>query len=191
VSSLWTPEGERPVRPSGGSGPGAPVPPPGRPPAGGSGPPDGGPGFPGAGGAVDEAAAAAEIEALRRQVLSVPAAIVVANHAYGLFELAAIHLSEQPPNLGEAALAVDALGALVEGLGGRLGEAEDSLKEALSQIRLAFVQITSATEATADPDAPAEGTFSGGETDGPGGDAVGGEEPGGETRDGEGVPGVS
>jgi hypothetical protein len=74
-------------------------------------------------------------------------AVVVANHAYGLFELAAIHLSEQPPRLDDAALAVDALGAVVEGLEGRLGEAEPSLRDALSQIRLAFVQIKGAAVA--------------------------------------------
>ena len=47
--------------------------------------------------------------------------MVVANHAYGLFELAALHLSAKPPSLDQARLAVDALGALVEGLGDRLG----------------------------------------------------------------------
>jgi hypothetical protein len=68
--------------------------------------------------------------------------VVVANHAYGLFELAAIHLSQQPPNLDQARLAVDALGAIVGGLVGRLGEAEPSLLDALAQIRLTFVQIS-------------------------------------------------
>jgi hypothetical protein len=134
VSSLWTPEGERPVGRPTAPDPGAP------PPSGGDG---GGPGpDPGA-----DAEAAAQLEALRRQILSVPADVVVANHAYGLFELAAIHLSEQPARLEEAALAVDALGALVEGLSGRLGEAEESLRQALSQIRLAFVQIRGAATA--------------------------------------------
>ena len=83
----------------------------------------------------------------------------MANHAYGLFELAAIHLSQQPPRLDQARLAVDAMAALVEGLGGRLGEAEPSLRDALAQIRLAFVQISegrrrgrSAADAGARPD---------------------------------------
>ena len=65
----------------------------------------------------------------------------MANHAYGLFELAAIHLSQRPARLDQARLAVDAMGALVEGLAGRLGAAEPSLRDALTQIRLAFVQI--------------------------------------------------
>jgi hypothetical protein len=89
------------------------------------------------------------MEQVRRQLLQTPAAVVVANHAYGLFELAAIHLSEQPPNLDEARLAVDGLGTLVEGLGSRLGEAEEPLRDALAQIRLAFVQISGAAAAGA------------------------------------------
>lgn len=92
------------------------------------------------------------MEEVRRQLLQTPASIVVANHAYGLFELAAIHLSEQPPSLEEARLAVDGLGALVEGLAGRLGDAEQPLTDALAQIRLAFVQISGAAGAgAADP----------------------------------------
>lgn len=90
--------------------------------------------------------AAEQMEALRRQLVSTPAAVVVANHAYGLFELAAIHLSERPPRLDDARLAVDALGSLVDGLGSRLGEAAPSLRQALDQIRLAFVQISSHTD---------------------------------------------
>ena len=56
----------------------------------------------------------------RRRLADVPAAQVVANHAMGLFELAAIHLSQQPPDLGEAALAIDAMAAVVDAVGDRL-----------------------------------------------------------------------
>ncbi len=87
----------------------------------------------------------AEIDQLRRQLADAPAEIVVANHCFGLFELAALHLSEAPPKLGEAQLAIDALGALVENLTGRLGEAEPQLRDGLNQLRLAFVQIRAAT----------------------------------------------
>jgi hypothetical protein len=83
-----------------------------------------------------------EIDEVRRQLAQVPPEIVVANHAMGLYELAAIHLSQEPPNAPAAALAIDALGALVEGLAGRLGEAEPTLRDALSQMRLVFVQVT-------------------------------------------------
>jgi len=86
-------------------------------------------------------AMASEMDEVRRQVASVPAAVVVANHAMGLFELAAIHLSSDPPNFPEARLAIDGLGLLIEGLKGRLGENEQTLQDSLGQIRLAFVQL--------------------------------------------------
>ena len=81
---------------------------------------------------------------LQRQLTETPAAVVIANHCFGMFELAALHLSVQPPNLAEAQLAIDAMAAVVEGLRGRLGEPEAQLAEALSQLRLAFVQIRAA-----------------------------------------------
>jgi hypothetical protein len=89
-------------------------------------------------------AMAQEMEQVRRELASVPAAVVVANHAMGLYELAAIHLSSDPPNFTEAQLAIDAVTALVEGLEGRLGENEQTLRDALAQLRLAYVQLHSA-----------------------------------------------
>jgi hypothetical protein len=86
-------------------------------------------------------AMAADMDEVRRQVAEVPASLVVANHAMGLYELAAIHLSQEPPRFEEARLAIDGLGLLVEGLEGRLGENEQTLREALGQLRLAFVQL--------------------------------------------------
>ena len=80
---------------------------------------------------------------MRRQLAQVPAEVVVANHAMGLYELAAIHLSAEPPNAEAAKLAIDAMGSLVDGLTGRLGEPENTLRDALAQLRLAFVQVTS------------------------------------------------
>jgi hypothetical protein len=68
----------------------------------------------------------------------------VVNHVMGLYELAAIHLSAQPPRLFEAALAIDAVACLVEGLEGRLGDEEATLKLALDNIRIAFVQMKDA-----------------------------------------------
>lgn len=80
----------------------------------------------------------------RRRVAEVPAEVVVANHAMGLYELAAIHLGGQPPNLREAALAIDAFACLVEGLAERIGPDHAALRDALANIRLAFVQIKNA-----------------------------------------------
>lgn len=84
----------------------------------------------------------------RRRISEVPASVVVTNHAMGLFELAAIHLSDEPPRLDDARLAIDALGHLVEGLGDRLGEHHDTLAAALSNIRLVFVQRSRAAGVT-------------------------------------------
>lgn len=161
VSSLWTPEGEHRVKPAGDDR--SPSDPPRTPSqtgdagagaAGGIRPEGTGPDEVDLEnlGPEEQAELAGRLDELRRQLLGTPAEIVVANHAYGLFELAAIHLSQQPPQREEARLAVDAMAALVEGLAGRLGEAEPSLRDALAQIRLAFVQI-SETLAAADGEA--------------------------------------
>jgi hypothetical protein len=88
---------------------------------------------------LDEAQAA--MEEARRRLAEVPAEIVVTNHVMGLYELAAIHLSAEPPRFVDAALAIDAVACLVEGLGDRLGPDAKTLAEALGNIRLAFVQI--------------------------------------------------
>jgi hypothetical protein len=89
--------------------------------------------------AFDDAQAA--LDDARHRLADVPVDIVVANHVMGLYELAAIHLSASPPNLPAAALAIDAVACLVEGLGDRLGEDAPPLRDALANIRLAFVQI--------------------------------------------------
>ena len=117
--SLWTPGGDHPVGP-----------PEGDPP------PDL---------SSDEqaqlAAMQAEMDEVRRQLLAAPASVVVANHAMGIYELAAIHLTAEEPKLTEAVLAIDALAALVDGLEGRLGDAEATLREALVQLRAAYLEV--------------------------------------------------
>ena len=92
---------------------------------------------------LDEAQQA--INEARDRLAGIPAELVVSNHVMGLYELAAIHLGSEPPSLTEAALAIDAVGCLVEGLGARLGPDSDTLVAALSNIRLAFVQIKDAS----------------------------------------------
>ena len=138
MSSLWTPGGEHPVEPD--AAPSAPST-PGEPPAGAD---------PLAGLSDEERAQAeamaGEMAAARQRVLEAPADMVVANHAMGLYELAAIHLSEEEPDLVAARLAIDAMGQLVEGLAGRLGDSEATLKDALTQLRMAFVQLSEQPE---------------------------------------------
>ncbi|CAB4898346.1 unannotated protein [freshwater metagenome] len=91
---------------------------------------------------VDDALNA--METVRRQLAEVPAEVVVTNHVMGLYELGAIHLSATPPDLVQAALAIDAVACLVEGLGDRLGDEATTMRDALANIRLAFVQIKNA-----------------------------------------------
>jgi hypothetical protein len=133
--SLWTPDGERPVPPAGQPGPAA------APPAAG--------GDPGLSADQPELspeqeaqarAMAKELADARARLLETDVSTVLANHAMGIYELAAIHLTADEPDLDEARLAVDALAALVEGLSGRLGEAESTLTDALHQLRMVFVQ---------------------------------------------------
>lgn len=108
MSTLWTPDGERPIS--------------------------------------DEEreraeALAKEMSEVRDRLAKTPASVVVGNHVMGLYELAAIHLSQQPPNFSEATVAIDAMTAVIERLPGRLGDNEQVLRDALSQLQLAFVQL--------------------------------------------------
>jgi hypothetical protein len=87
---------------------------------------------------------AAELRRVRAEISGTPVADIVANHAVGLWQLAVLHLTPdtgEEPRLDEAGLAIDALAALVDGLGERLGEHSDSLRDGLTQLRLAFVQV--------------------------------------------------
>ena len=98
--------------------------------------------------AMEEAQRA--MEDARSRLSDVPAEVVVTNHVMGLYELAAIHLSATPPDLEQSALAIDAVACLVDGLGDRLGEEAATMRDALNNIRLAFVQIKGAP--ASDPD---------------------------------------
>ena len=66
---------------------------------------------------------------------------VIANHVMGIYELVAIHLSDDVPNLTEAKVAIDAMSGIVDSLVGRLGENENVIKDALQQIQMAYVQM--------------------------------------------------
>lgn len=91
---------------------------------------------------------AAEVEAALREsrarLAEAPVEVVVANHVLAFYELAAIHLSAQPPNLTAAATAIDAMSAVVHTLEGRLGDDEGTMRDALQNIQFAFVQIKAA-----------------------------------------------
>lgn len=122
--SLWTPDGERPVR---------------QPAAAAA-----------AGMDIDDLsdderaeaeALAEEMAQIRAQVASAPASVVVANHVMGLYELAAIHLSQNPPNFAEASVGIDAMAAVLDKLEGRLGDDEPAPRYVWAQLQLAFVEL--------------------------------------------------
>jgi hypothetical protein len=123
MPTLWTPEGEY----------GVPAAPPEPTPAAAATPaPD----------TPTEEQLAAERAAIERELAAAPAEDVVANHCFGLFQLAALYLTQSPPELAKAKLAIDALGGVVDALGSRLGESTATLQGALAQIRLAFVELS-------------------------------------------------
>jgi hypothetical protein len=127
MSTFWTPSGERPI--------------PRDEPA--AAPPRGGPG-PGGGPDYDEEELQAELAAMQEQMLRTPATVVVANHCIGLIELAALHLGQDPPHLADAQVAIDALAGILDALGPRMGENEAPLRQALTQMRMAFVEAKAA-----------------------------------------------
>jgi hypothetical protein len=129
MSTIWTPSGERPVnRDDPPAPPSQATPPP--PPGGAAGQPEPG-----------EEELAARMAEVQRELLQTPAVVVIANHCIGLFQLAALHLDQQQPDLPQAQLAIDALAAIIEGLGDRLGDDEGPLRDALTSLRLAFVEV--------------------------------------------------
>jgi hypothetical protein len=121
MGTIWTPSGERPVRPA------EPEPSAARGPADAA--------------EVTDEQLAAEMAEAQRQLLAAPVSVVVANHCIGLFQLAALHLNQPEPDLDQASIAIDALAAVIEALGPRLGDEEPTLRDALAQLRLAFVEL--------------------------------------------------
>ena len=105
-------------------------------------------------GAVAPEASAEEVAALREvhaRLVATPVADVIVNHALGIWQLALVHLGVVTPpdeqgrrpaaDLASAGLAIDALAALVDGLGARLGEHEVVLRDALGQAQMLFVEV--------------------------------------------------
>ncbi len=135
MSTFWTPSGERPI----------PRDEPGAEPQQQGGPPVDQP--------VDENEMddelQAELAAMQQQMLRTPAAIVVANHCIGLVELAALHLGQSPPNLADAQVAIDALAGMIDAVGPRMGENGAPLRQALNQMRMAYIEAKNATARSA------------------------------------------
>ena len=91
---------------------------------------------------------------MRQRLAETPVVDVIANHAIGLWQLAVLHLSIEgggAPQLDQARLAIDAMAALVEGLGDDLEPHQVPLRDALAQLRLAFVEVSQHAGAEGDP----------------------------------------
>ncbi|HEY5156020.1 MAG TPA: hypothetical protein VIJ47_14875 [Acidimicrobiales bacterium] len=145
--SLWTPGGEVPVERNRGAQPRSAAPQPGAPAISEA--------------ALAEAAAAAgidldelsaeeraqleammvEMAQVQAQLASAPAAQVIANHLGGFYELARIHLSQDPPRFEEASLAIDAMAGVLDAVEDRMGQDGPSLREGLNQLQMAFIQM--------------------------------------------------
>ena len=121
---------------------------------------------------------AAQLAEAQQRILSEPIELHVSNHVMGLYELAAIHLSAEEPDLSAARLPIDAMGLLIENLGDRLAE-RATLTAALQQIRLAYVQAARGHDDAADE---AGGHEAGG--DEAGGDEAAGDEAAGDEASG-------
>lgn len=150
--SLWTPDGEVPVEPN---RPTSSNPAPAERGAAGM---VGGPEFDDL--SPEEQAKAeqlvAEMAELQRQLLGVPAAVIVVNHARGLLELAIMHLNQPEPRFEEARLAIDSFAAILDSTDDRLGEDGEYLRQVLTQVQIAFVQRQSdIAGATRTPDSGA------------------------------------
>jgi hypothetical protein len=158
MSSLWTPSGEHPVdRSAEGRNP-SPRPTETTPPGTDAGAADAG--------EADEQRLEdlppeqrAQVEEMARQMqdaqermLRLPAGAVVGQYVLQLYDVAALYLSQDPPRLADGRLAIDALKAVVETLGNRLGEAEQPLRQTLHQIQLAFVELSNQAPSAAPSD---------------------------------------
>lgn len=148
MSSLWTPDGERPVAK----------------PADAAGPPEAGVADPGeplraaaealgidldslsAEDRQELAAELGEMMRVRREIAATPAAEMISNHLIRFLDLATIYLEGEPPAFAEAATAIEAFRCVLEGIGDRLGEHQAMLTEALGQVQMIFVQVKQAHE---------------------------------------------
>jgi hypothetical protein len=87
------------------------------------------------------------MDQMRQQLAAVSAADFVTELAAHLLNMATIRLGLPPERHGEfadldqARLLIDALGGLLDGAAGRLGQAEPQLRDGLAQLRLAWVEL--------------------------------------------------
>jgi hypothetical protein len=88
---------------------------------------------------------------LHEQLRATPAVDIIANHVVQLFQLALVYLgagaapdeavAEPAADLVQASIVIDAMAAIVDTLGPRLGPHEQTLRDALTQLQLVWVEI--------------------------------------------------
>lgn len=79
-----------------------------------------------------------EMAAMAQQIAQTPSLEWVVNTAVTLANVAGTKLDLGA--IGDAQLAIDALGALINGLGPRLGTAETPLRQTLAQLQMAYAE---------------------------------------------------
>lgn len=152
MSSLWTPDGERPVPPTDTGTPAATPTDHPNGPAGGA---------PEVSEALRTAASQlgvdlesmspediaqlesemAEMMRARREMAETPAADMVANHMMRLFDLTMIYLEADPPRFSDATTVIESFRAVLDHTGDRLGAHAELLNDALNQMQMVFVQV--------------------------------------------------
>jgi hypothetical protein len=69
-----------------------------------------------------------------------PVELILGNHLFVLFQVAALRLAEVPPNLDAAQLVIDTVDAIVGATGERLGEYAEIYRNALAEVQQAYVR---------------------------------------------------
>jgi len=88
--------------------------------------------------------------AAQAHLASAPAAQVITNHIHGFFELARIHLGQDPPNFDEASLAIDAMAGVLDAVEPRLGPDGPAMRQGLVQLQAVFVELRNQLELAED-----------------------------------------
>lgn len=76
-------------------------------------------------------------------IRTTPVETILGNHLFVLIQVAALRLSETPPNLDAAQLVIDTVAAMVNAAGERLGEHIDLYRNALAEVQQAYVRAKS------------------------------------------------
>jgi hypothetical protein len=95
---------------------------------------------------TDEFNEAEEIAFLK----STPVEMILGNHLFVLFQVAALRLGETPPDLAGAQLVIDTVAAMIAAAGERLGEHADLYRSALAEVQQAYVRAATLPSSSAE-----------------------------------------